>query len=142
QHAKDNPEWLGRVLRLLAVVSNGQRLVSSLLPLLASEDTAVRELAALLIGRGRTSLGWARDMMKHPESRVRANVIEGVRSWSRDIELLELAAHDSHHRVVCNALVSMYALRPERARYLLELQLAHPDWQFRAAATWACGAIG
>jgi HEAT repeat protein len=36
----------------------------------------------------------------------------------------------------------MYRIRPARARVLLEKLLAHEDWQFRAAATWACGAIG
>ena len=142
EHAKDDPRGLPRVLRLLAAVSNGQRLVAGLLPLLESESAPNRELVVLLIARGRTNLAWALAMMNDPDPRVRANVIEGSRLWSRDIRLLNRAVQDQHHRVVCNGIVSLYRIKPGRARVLLEKNLTHEDWQFRAAATWACGAIG
>lgn len=141
ERAKEEPEWLPRVLRLLAAISSGQRLVASLLPLLDSSEGTVRELTVLLLARGRTNIAWAREMMKHPDPRVRANVVEGVRSWSNDVHLLNMAVQDTHHRVVCNGIVSLYRLRPARAKVLLEKQLLHKDWRFRAAATWACGAI-
>jgi HEAT repeat protein len=142
ERAKEQGEWLPRVLRLLAGVSDGKRLVAGLLPLLQSEEASVRELAVLLIARGRTNPAWALEMMKHPDPRIRANVIEGIRLWSRDMHVLDKAVQDSHHRVVCSGIVSMYRLRPDRARPLLEQQITHEDWQFRAAAAWACGAIG
>jgi HEAT repeat protein len=142
QRAKDDPRWLMRVLRLLVAVSDGQRTVAALLPVLESTEASVRELAALLIARGQKNPTWAREMMNDSDPRVRANVIEGVRARNRDIHLLNKAIRDPHHRVVCNAIVSLYGCRPARARILLEKQLTHADWQFRAAATWACGAIG
>jgi HEAT repeat protein len=138
----DAMEWLHRVLRLLGRISSGTRLVASLLPLLNSEDEQIRAQAALLIARGRPNTAWALEMLKDPNPRVRANVVEGSEGWCRSREFLEQAMHDRHHRVVCNAIVNLYSLAPKRARSALEMVAERSDPLFRAAAAWACGAIG
>ena len=131
-----------RVLQILAAVSDGRRLVPGLLQYLAHSDPRVRAEAALLIARGQPNPKRVLRMLDDPDARVRANVVEGFSTWNRDPDLLNRPLSDSHHRVVCNAVVSLFALHPDRARFFVSRLLEHDDWKFRAAATWALGATG
>jgi HEAT repeat protein len=131
-----------RILHTLAAVSDGKRLVHGLMRYLTHPDTRIRAEAALLIARGQRSPARVHYLLDDDDPRVRANVVEGFSAWNRDPELLSRPLRDSNHRVVCNAIVSLFSLDAGRARRLLCDALARKDWKFRAAATWAIGASG
>ena len=131
-----------RILKILASVSDGKRLVQGLLQYLTHPEPCVRAEAAFLIARGQPNPARVIRMLEDPDPRVRSNVVEGFSTWNRNVALLNGPLRDPHHRVVCNALVALFALDWRRARLLLEHLLQHEDWKFRAAATWATGASG
>lgn len=131
-----------RLLRILSAASDGKHLVQGLLRYLSHPDPAVRAEAALLVARGQQSPALIKHLLQDRDPRVRANTVEGFSTWNRDPELLSQPLRDPHHRVICNAVVSLFALDRLRAYSVVAGLLEHPDWKFRAAATWAIGASG
>ena len=134
------PEWTRRALTVLSKVSVNQRVAPVLLPLLSSADNHVRAQAALLLARARPNAAWVSTMLEHEDPRVRANVVEGIRGYCRDVGLIEVALQDSTPRVRANALLLLYDLRPQEALQRLEAMLGSDEWRDRSSACWACGA--
>ena len=134
------PEWTRRALTVLSKVSVNQRIAPVLLPLLSSTDDHVRTQAALLLARARPNAAWVSTMLEDEDPRVRANVVEGIRGFCRDVGLIEIALQDKTPRVRANALLLLYDLRPQEALQRLETMLASDEWRDRSSACWACGA--
>ncbi|HYO84638.1 MAG TPA: HEAT repeat domain-containing protein [Bryobacteraceae bacterium] len=138
-HIREHTQWLSRGLAVLVRHSSGTRLVAGLNSLMTSDSAPVRAQAALLLARARPNAVWGREMLKDPDARVRANVVEGARSWCNDRGFVADALRDQHPRVVCNAVTLLYRLDAAEALAILH-QLANSlDSAFRASAAWACG---
>jgi HEAT repeat protein len=93
-----------------------------------------------MVAKNSHNAEWLSDAFNDPDPRVRANVIEFASRAILRVGLLELALQDQHHRVVCNAVVRLFEIDPERARQLLETLTVDERPAFRAAAAWAIGA--
>jgi HEAT repeat protein len=109
------------------------------LPIYRKSDPVLQAKAALMLARANVNTDLLLELMTNPDSRVRANVVEGHQPKAPDYEILQRAIEDSHHRVVCNALVIMADIRPQVAARILRKLTASPDRKFRAGAAWAIG---
>lgn len=136
------PERAGFALRMLTDVSDGRRLMTGLQQYLRSGTPTLRAQAALLIARGSRNLLWVEDMLTDSDPRVRAAVMDGIRTWNTDERILHKALADESHRVVCSAVVNLWHVNQSHSRHMLECLLAHTNWRFRASGTWALGACG
>lgn len=144
EYARDNaPESLLLVVRILAAVSDGSRLTSTLMSVYTgTSERRLRAQLAGLIARSFRNHTWVTEALSDPDPRVRANVIEGIRVWSDDFELPLRALYDVHHRVVCAACISLVKLGHPAGHSTLKLMLQDTRWQFRVAACWSFGEIG
>jgi HEAT repeat protein len=135
-----DPESAEPVLRLLALAETGNRALTAIFPLVKAKDHRVRALASAMVAKNSQNVEWLTDAFTDPDPRVRANVIEFASRAILRSGLLEEALEDEHHRVVCNAVVRMFEINPERAAALLEQLTTDERPAFRAAAAWAVGA--
>lgn len=136
------PATLPLVVRVLSAVSDGSRLLPPLLSLYSEcRDSRLRAQLALFIARNHRDLTWIAEALRDSNPRVRANAIEGMRAWNTDPALLREALHDRHHRVACNACLSLIHLGHPQGRRMLELLLKDTRVSFRTAACWALGTI-
>ena len=135
-------ERLERVLAVIDEISDGTRLVTSLMKLLRHPNPRVCSKAALLVVRAHRNADWFAQQMSNPDPRVRANTIEGLlyaRPNEREIAALWQHAQDGHHRVATTALLVLYENGKDEVGDMLEQLATHSDEQFRAAAAWAMG---
>lgn len=137
------PSSLFLVVRILTEVSDCSRLLLPLMRLYdETRERRLRAQLALIIARHFRSWEWAIQAMTEPDARLRANVIEGTSDWNTDAALPLRALHDVHHRVVCNACVSLVKMGHPKGPLTLRLLLEHPAPEFRAAACWAYSVVG
>ena len=103
-------EDLARLLEVLVLAVDANRLVPLLGHLCSHGDEKIRSKAVLLSGRVARSFPKGLALLKDLDPRVRANAVESL--WGRrDEETLQLfreAAKDPHHRVAANAIYGLY----------------------------------
>lgn len=133
---------LERVLAVVDAISDGTRLVTSLMRLLRHPHERVCSKVSRLVARAHRNAEWFASQMSNPDPRVRANTIEGLLYGGlSDRELADLWQYvlDGNHRVSTTTLLVLYLNGRKEAGDLLERLTAHSGEQFRAAAAWAMG---
>jgi hypothetical protein len=133
-----------RLLEIIDAISDGKRILPSLMRMLRNDNAYLRSKVVLMIGRGRGSLNWIEKRLQETDNRVRANAIEAI--WGLDTQeardLLVLASRDVNNRVVGNALVGLYRLGESLPLADLVKMAAHESPVFRRTAAWAMGETG
>jgi hypothetical protein len=133
-----------RLLEIIDKISDGKRILPSLMRLLRNDNPYLRSKVVLMIGRSGQSLGWIEKRLQETDTRVRANAIEAM--WGIDSEqarqLLLWATRDSNNRVVGNALVGLYRLGEISALAELVKMAGHDAPAFRRTAAWVMGETG
>jgi hypothetical protein len=133
-----------RILEVLGAISASNRVVPMLAHLLRHPNARLRAKASLLIGRWTRNVRTAEDRLDEPDSRVRANAIEGL--WGdktgRATSLLWRAAKDVDNRVVGNALFGLYELKDQKVIPYILTMAGHEKPKFRATAAWTMGQTG
>jgi HEAT repeat protein len=134
----------GRILQILTEISDGTRILPSLMRLLRNPNPYLRSKAVLLIGRSSRSVKWVRHRLGEADARVRANAVEAL--WGVDSaearELLRFAEADGNNRVAGNALLGLYWLGDNTAISELVKMAGHASVSFRLSAAWAMGETG
>lgn len=134
-----------RILEVIDAISDGTRLVPGLMKLLRHKDKKLQSKAALLLARAHHNPEWFQGQLTHADSRVRANVIEGLLHTipsQKQIESLWNAASDGNHRVCTTALLVLLKNGQPEAADKLENLANHPLENFRTAAAWAMAESG
>jgi hypothetical protein len=133
-----------RLMEVLAEISDGTRILPSLMRLLRHPNPHVRSKAVKMIGRGSRSVRWVRNRLTESDPRVRANAIEAL--WGLDTdearELLATAARDGNNRVTGNALLALYRVGDNASIPELMKLAEHESALFRATAAWVMGETG
>ncbi len=133
-----------RLMDILDEISDGTRILPTLLRLLRHDDPHIRSKAVLMIGRGSRGVRWVERRLADENPRVRANAIESM--WGLDSPdargLLQKALQDPHNRVAGNAVLGLYLLGdcsiiPE----LLKMSESGAPLR-RSTATWVMGETG
>ncbi len=137
------PLWLLRALSLVPALGEYTALFPWLRKLSQHGDERIRSRAVKLLCELRPNSGQIARQMQDDDPRVRANAIEAL--WHSDMaeagSLLRVAASDTNHRVVGNALVGLYWQGdPSAFDKIIEL-CQSPDAHFRSAMAWCLGAI-
>lgn len=134
----------GRLLEILSQISDGSKILPSLLRLLRHPDPHLRSKAVKMIGRGNPSAKWVQSRLMEADTRVRANAIESL--WGVNTpearELLHASLHDSDNRVAGNALVALHRIGDCTAIPDFFRMAAHELPRFRVTAAWAMGESG
>lgn len=138
------PEAAPRLIEILAEISDGSRILPSLMRLMRHPNPYVRSKAVLMIGRGSHSVKWVRGRLAESDPRIRANAIEALwGSQSPEAQvLLRFALADGNNRVVGNALLGLYlagdcAVIPDIVKMASSEQPL-----FRSTAAWVMGETG
>ncbi|MBL8230138.1 MAG: HEAT repeat domain-containing protein [Bryobacterales bacterium] len=137
-----NVDRLERVLAVVDEISDGTRLVTSLMKLVRHPNPRVCSKASLMVVRAHRNADWFAQQMSNPDPRVRANTVEGLlyaRPNEKELAGLWQYSRDPHHRVATTALLVLYKNGKEEAGDLLEQLATHSSEYFRAAAAWAMG---
>ena len=133
-----------RLMEILDDVSDGKRILPSLMRMLRNDNPYLRSKAVLMIGRSNRSLSWIRRRLSEPDTRVRANAVEAL--WGMEgaeaREMLEIAARDTNNRVAGNGLLGLYWMGEAAALPELVKMAAHPSPQSRRTAAWVMGRAG
>lgn len=134
----------GRILRILTKISDGTRILPSLMRLLRTANPHLRSKAVLLIGRGSRSVKWVRHRLAESDPRVRANAVEAI--WNVETpearELLRFATADANNRVAGNALLGLYWLGDGSVIAEVVKMAGLDDSLFRMSAAWVMGETG
>ena len=134
----------GRLMDILGLISNGNRITSSLMRLWRSSDPLMRSKAVLLIGRGSRSIQWAQSRLAETDPRIRASAVEAL--WGVDSAeaktVLRAAARDANNRVAGNALFALYDIGDTLAISEMFKMAASDSPLFRSSAAWAMGETG
>ena len=134
-----------RAMEVVATLPPNRHVLLSLARLLRHPDAHVRSKAALLYARASRNPDWVRKMLAEPDSRVRANAVEGL--WdtrsSLAAALFREAALDPDHRVAANALIGLHQCGETEGVItdVLANMLRSHDPRARSAAAFACGYI-
>jgi hypothetical protein len=135
---------LQRLTEVLCKISNGARLLPSLMALAREPNPYQQSKAVLMIGRASRSVKWVQTRLANPDPRVRANAVEAL--WTLDTPetrgLLEAAVDDPNNRVAGNALLGLYRLGDAASTQALIKASEHESWRFRATAAWVMGETG
>ncbi|MGC9946699.1 MAG: bacteriohemerythrin [Bryobacteraceae bacterium] len=133
-----------RILEVLDRVSTGIGLVRAIGHLLGHANPVIRSKTAKLIGRRADNFDWIDGQLMGAETRVRANMLEGL--WeNRGPECLKAFAlyrDDGNSRVAGNALYGLYLCGEADAIPSVIRMASHTDPKFRATAAWLMGKIG
>jgi hypothetical protein len=133
-----------RLLEILSEISDGSKILPSLLRLLRHPDPHLRSKAVKMIGRGNPSAKWVQSRLIEADMRVRANAIESL--WGVNTpearELLQASVHDLDNRVAGNALVALHRIGDCAAIPDFFRMAAHELPRFRVTAAWAMGESG
>jgi hypothetical protein len=133
-----------RLMEILGEISDGTRILPSLMRMLRNANPYLRSKAVLLIGRGSRSVKWVESRLTDADARVRANAVEAL--WGVDTvearELLDLAARDGNNRVAGNALLGLYWMGESSPLPELVNMAGHAAAPFRRTAAWAMGETG
>jgi HEAT repeat protein len=132
-----------RVLKILDEISDGTRILPSLMRILRNDNPYLRSKAVLMIGRSGRSLTWLKRVWES-DTRVRANAIEAV--WGIDTAeargLLEWGARHRNNRVAGNALLGLYKLGESSPLPELVKMAGHDSPRYRRTAAWVMGETG
>ncbi len=135
------PKDAGRLLEVLSEISDGNRILPSLLRLLRHPDPHLRSKAVKMIGNGTRSAKWVQGRLAETDPRVRANAIESL--WGLDSpearELLQASVHDGDNRAAGNALVALHRIGDSGVIPDFFRMAAHESQRFRVTAAWAMG---
>jgi len=138
------PGMAERLLEIVDQISDGNRLLPSLMRILRHDNPYLRSKAVLMIGRSGRSLSWIQRRLQESDTRVRANAIEAI--WGVDTdqarELLEWATRDGNNRVAGNALVGLYRMGESATLARLAKMAGHDVAGFRRTAAWSMGETG
>jgi HEAT repeat protein len=138
------PEDTSRLLDILGEISDGTRILPSLMRVMRHSDPHLRSKAVLIIGRGSRSVTWAQRRLSEEDHRVRANAVEAL--WGLDSaaarELLHFASHDQNNRVAGNALLGLYWLGDCTIIPEILKMAVHDSSLFRSTAAWIMGETG
>ena len=138
------PKDAGRLLEVLGEISDGSRILPSLLRLLRHPDPHLRSKAVKMIGSGTRSAKWVQGRLAETDPRVRANAIESL--WGLDSpearELLQASVHDGDNRVAGNAMVALHRIGDSGVIPDFFRMAAHDSARFRVTAAWAMGESG
>jgi hypothetical protein len=138
------PGMAERLLEIVDRISDGNRLLPSLMRILRHDNPYLRSKAVLMIGRSGKSISWIEKRLQESDTRVRANAIEAI--WSVDSpqarELLNWATQDGNNRVVGNALVGLYRMGESSSLAKMAKMAGHDSPAFRRTAAWAMGETG
>ncbi len=138
------PGMAERLLEIIDQISDGKRILPSLMRMLRNNNAFLRSKVVLMIGRGGGSLNWIEKRLQETDTRVRANAIEAM--WGIDSpqarELLQWASRDTSNRVVGNALLGLYRLGEISPLSDLVKMASHDSPTFRRTAAWVMGETG
>jgi len=138
------PGMAERLLEIIDRISDGKRILPSLMRMLRNDNPFLRSKVVLMIGRSGRSINWLEKRLQETDTRVRANAIEAM--WGIDApearELLQWAVRDSNNRVVGNALVGLYRLGEISPLAELVKMANHGSPPFRCTAAWVMGETG
>jgi hypothetical protein len=138
------PGMAERLLEIVDRISDGKRILPSLIRMLRNDNAFLRSKVVLMIGRSGRSLSWIEKRLQETDTRVRANAIEAL--WGIDTpearELLQWAARDTDNRVAGNALVGLYRLGEVSPLADLIRMACHDSSSFRRTAAWVMGRTG
>jgi len=133
----------GRVLSILDEISDGRRILPSLMRILRNDDPYLRSKAVLMIGRAGRSLTWLK-RLGESDIRVRANAVEAM--WGIDTAdargMLEWGARHRNNRVAGNALLGLYKLGESSPLAELVKMAEHKRPRYRRTAAWVMGQTG
>jgi hypothetical protein len=134
----------GRLMEVLSEISDGTRILPSLMRMLRHPNAHVRSKAVKMIGRGSRSVRWVQGRLAESDPRVRANAVEAL--WGVDTEearaLLLSATRDGNNRVAGNALVALYRIGDNSVIPELLKMSEHESALFRSTAAWVMGESG
>jgi hypothetical protein len=134
----------GRLMEVLSEISDGTRILPSLMRMLRHPNAHVRSKAVKMIGRGSRSVRWVQGRLAESDPRVRANAVEAL--WGVDTEearsLLLNATRDGNNRVAGNALVALYRIGDNSVIPELLKMAEHESALFRSTAAWVMGESG
>ena len=137
-------EHASRLLDILGEISDGSRILPSLMRLMRRSNSNLRSKAVLIIGRRCRSAQWAQQRLAEKDPRIRANAVEGL--WGVDSEavreLLQFAARDPNNRVSGNALLGLYYLGDCSVIPEILKMAGHESALFRSTAAWVMGESG
>jgi len=135
------PKDAGRLLEVLGEISDGNRILPSLLRLVRHPDPHLRSKAVKMIGNGTRSAKWVQGRLAESDSRVRANAIESL--WGVDSpdarELLHASVRDGDNRVAGNAMVALHRIGDSGVIPDFFRMAEHDSARFRVTAAWAMG---
>jgi hypothetical protein len=133
-----------RVLDVLDEISPGRRLIPVLGYLTRYPDSLVAGKAAMLIARRICNASWIQRHMGSADSRIRANVVEGL--WGVDAPYVRPthldAVHDPNNRVVGNAVLGLHIAGDAGIDRRIQNMARDSRIAFRSTAAWLCGKIG
>ncbi|SPE42357.1 conserved hypothetical protein [Candidatus Sulfopaludibacter sp. SbA3] len=131
----------GRLMEILGEISDGTRILPSLMRMLRHPNPYLRSKAVKMIGRGSRSVRWVQNRLNEADPRIRANAIEAL--WGLDSEdaraLLLTATRDGNNRVAGNALVALYRLGDHSVIPDVVKMADHESALFRSTAAWVMG---
>jgi hypothetical protein len=134
----------GRLMEVLSEISDGARILPSLMRMLRHPNAHVRSKAVKMIGKGSRSVRWVQGRLAESDPRVRANAVEAL--WGVSTEearaLLLSAARDGNNRVAGNALVALYRIGDNGVIPDLLKMAEHESALFRSTAAWVMGESG
>ena len=133
-----------RLMEVLSKMSDGTRILPSLMRMLRHPNPYVRSKAVKMIGLGSRSVRWVQNRLSESDPRVRANAIEAL--WGLDTDdaraLLLGATRDGNNRVAGNALAALYRVGETSVIPEIIKMAAHESALFRSTAAWAMGESG
>lgn len=133
-----------RILHILGYVTESNRILPLLMPLMEHGSERIHQKAVLIFGKFCQSSIFAEVSLRNSDSRIRANAVEGLwqvsAGWAVDA-LLE-ALEDPNNRVAANAALGLYKRGHKDGRRALVRMAAHSKAAIRASAAWAMGETG
>ncbi|MEI9971685.1 MAG: HEAT repeat domain-containing protein [Ignavibacteriota bacterium] len=133
-----------RLLEIIDRISDGKRILPSLMRMLRNASPFLRSKVVLMIGRNGPSLSWLQKRLQESDTRVRANAVEAL--WGVDTpearELLQWATKDSNNRIIGNALVGLYRLGEVSPLAEIVKMSEDDSAANRRTAAWTMGETG
>ena len=133
-----------RLMSVLAEVSDGSRVLTSLARLRRSENPELRSKAVLLMARANRGINWVQAHLSDPDPNIRANAIEAISGIDslQSRELLEAGTRDIDSRVAGRALLGLYRLGESTILTQAMNMSRHDSPDFRDTAAWLMGETG
>jgi HEAT repeat protein len=134
----------GRIMEILGEISDGTRILPSLMRMLRHPNPYLRSKAVKMIGRGSRSVRWVQNRLAESDPRIRANAIEAL--WGVDTDeardLLQTATRDGNNRVAGNALTALCRIGDNSVIPDILKMAEHESALFRSTAAWVMGESG